>query len=769
MTFRSSAFLRFFIRLILLLTLMVFAMQSLAAAEKPINVLVFQSYDQKLPWVDEVNRGLDKARQQSDLKIVYYHEYLDLARLDYDRDSITHVNHFSEKYQSVKIDAVIANSFQASLFVSRFGEQLFGKIPFVYYSPKLLKTDANHFTLEAGLDEVIEKNVRLAIQQNPKAKEVVVIGGDSNTSQAVQNILKQKLALFADLKVTFLNNLSIGELQQKLSATSNPQIIFYTLVFRDGDKNITPKEYIRQVVESVPAPVYGFWSPLLGSGVVGGYIRDAESTAFSFVEAIEDYIKTGAFQTGYTINKYIFDWNATSRFQFDALPASSQVINTPVSYFTVFYKEIALTVIVVISLMLLFTLYWLRRTSHLNQDLLSTQKILQDIRANLEYEVQLRTRDYQLAQAKAESASRELNRKVNTQEELFAIIGHELRTPAAAIKMLLDKNNVSDALPDGEVLLETTGHLLDVLDDMKTVTSPEQGISIKLKESSVAVLVERSLLLLERVVQQHHLSVHLDLPAEAYLTKMLNVQLLRQIVLNLIRNAAFHSGASDLWIRVTCHYQADDDCSYQILFEDNGVGIDEANQAKLFQAFARGNTQADGTGLGLHISREYARKYLQGDLTYAQREGGGSVFNLQFKPEDPQSVPETGGRTEVDLQGLNILIVDDHKLLRFTMMHVLQTAGAIVNEADNGQLGLQLCKLQNFDLVITDIFMPEMSGYEFTRKLRETGFDKPVIGLTSAVVGQESEKLIASGADFVLEKPLDIKILKQQLAMLTTR
>jgi len=114
------------------------------------------------------------------------------------------------------------------------------------------------------------------------------------------------------------------------------------------------------------------------------------------------------------------------------------------------------------------------------------------------------------------------------------------------------------------------------------------------------------------------------------------------------------------------------------------------------------------------------------------------------------------------LDGLTILFAEDSPVLRMMTIKVLEKQGAKVLVAEDGKEALERAKNERFDVVLTDIFMPNMDGYGLTQNLREKiGFKGPIIGVSAAVVGEESDRLIALGANAVLAKPLDLNLLKE--------
>jgi CheY-like chemotaxis protein len=120
----------------------------------------------------------------------------------------------------------------------------------------------------------------------------------------------------------------------------------------------------------------------------------------------------------------------------------------------------------------------------------------------------------------------------------------------------------------------------------------------------------------------------------------------------------------------------------------------------------------------------------------------------------------------VSLQGLNVLMAEDNLMLRKLSENLLQKLGSQPVLVENGQLALDRFKKQHWDLVITDIFMPVMNGYELVAAIRKTGSDVKVLGVTAATVGNERDMLMQAGADVVMGKPITSETLQKALLQL---
>jgi CheY-like chemotaxis protein len=137
------------------------------------------------------------------------------------------------------------------------------------------------------------------------------------------------------------------------------------------------------------------------------------------------------------------------------------------------------------------------------------------------------------------------------------------------------------------------------------------------------------------------------------------------------------------------------------------------------------------------------------------------VFTLSFKAQEAEQFEAAPADAEVlstSIQGKHVLLAEDNQTIQMVTQIILQKGGASVEIADDGVEALALVKENpdKYDLVLTDIMMPNMNGYELTRELREFGFSKPIIGVTAAVIGEESAQLLAMGANQVIEKPVDL-------------
>jgi CheY-like chemotaxis protein len=208
----------------------------------------------------------------------------------------------------------------------------------------------------------------------------------------------------------------------------------------------------------------------------------------------------------------------------------------------------------------------------------------------------------------------------------------------------------------------------------------------------------------------------------------------------------------------------------QFIVQDEGIGISETLCSKIFQPF----TQADGsltrkfggTGLGLAISKHLV-ELMGGDITVESEENVGTTVCVTFAANEivnPASAIEYSGivllpDSDKPLSGFRVLVVEDGKVNQIVITKMLQDAGAEVVVAENGKLGMEAVaaakQSQEFDVILMDMQMPVMDGYEATFRLRQNDFKKPIIAVTAHALTGDIEKTLQAGCNAYLSKPVD--------------
>ncbi len=394
-------------------------------------------------------------------------------------------------------------------------------------------------------------------------------------------------------------------------------------------------------------------------------------------------------------------------------------------------------------------------------------------------EEELRTRNEELvlARAAAESASR-------AKSEFLANMSHEIRTPLTAIlgfsELLRDEDGLAAAPATRLSYLDTVRdagqHLMTVLNDILDLSKIEAN---RLTVETVDTPLIRLLGEVASLLRPHALAKGLAL--DAVLGSPLPDRVLsdptrlRQILMNLLANAIKFTNAGEVTFRA---HAATRDGSRRLVIdvEDTGPGLSAEQSERLFSAFTQADgtvtRQHGGTGLGLVISRRLAR-LMGGDVTLARTAPGrGTCFrvDLPLVPADGacevsslatvrDGGPAPPAASEIALRG-RILLAEDGRVNQQLVSTILRRAGARVFVAENGKIALTMLDEaeQNgrpFDLLLTDMQMPEMDGYTLARTLRERGSTVPIIALTANSMLEDREKCLAAGCDDYGSKPID--------------
>ena len=388
----------------------------------------------------------------------------------------------------------------------------------------------------------------------------------------------------------------------------------------------------------------------------------------------------------------------------------------------------------------------------MRKELAKSHMQLSEANASLETRVNERT-------AALSSSKAEIEESRKREAHVFAIVGHEMRTPLAAAQMMLSSDS---AQLDMSLLRETIEHTLDLVDDMSLLA----GNKVSAEHSQYIDICEQTKTTLRSVeswVEDAGFKLHFNSCDYAARVR-LSPKYLRQILLNLVKNAVRHSEGQNIWVATEVESVDDASAVINISVVDDGVGVAPQDRKRIFSAFERGLSKSEGTGIGLSVIREIVDS-LNGEIEVATPASGrGAKFYVALTlGTDPNPTPSKNmAQGEFNFDGLKVLVAEDNKVIQMLTREMLIKQGAEVVLADDGQAATEQFDA-SIDLVLTDIMMPRMNGYELTAWLRAEGFKGPVIGVTAATVGAEREQLLAAGVDSALPKPLTISSLSNVL------
>ncbi|HAX80351.1 MAG TPA: hypothetical protein DCY88_32075, partial [Cyanobacteria bacterium UBA11372] len=374
----------------------------------------------------------------------------------------------------------------------------------------------------------------------------------------------------------------------------------------------------------------------------------------------------------------------------------------------------------------------------------------------------------------------------HAKSEFLANMSHELRTPLNAILGFAQvmQRNSSLSTQDREylnIIMNSGEHLLGLINDILDMSKIEAG---KIKFTETSFDLHRLLASMEEMFCIRATSKGLQLLTECEEVLPQYVQTdevkLRQVLINLLDNAIKFTESGQVTLRIKAELVQQKQLrttDYQLVFEieDTGPGIHPEEIEILFLPFIQSTSSRrynEGTGLGLPISRKFVQ-LMGGELTVNTQLGKGSTFKFDIPVKLAQStdikIEQTTGRI-IELapnqRKCRILVVEDNLTNRLLLVKLLTSVGFQVAEAVNGQEAVDLWKSWQPHLILMDIRMPVMDGFEATRLIKQApnGKETTIIALTASVFEAQREAIVKAGCDDFISKPFQENLLFEKIA-----
>jgi signal transduction histidine kinase/AmiR/NasT family two-component response regulator len=385
----------------------------------------------------------------------------------------------------------------------------------------------------------------------------------------------------------------------------------------------------------------------------------------------------------------------------------------------------------------------------------------------------------------------------NAKSEFLANMSHEIRTPMTAIlgfnDILLDNASNQENVIAAQTVKKNGEFLIGLIDDILDLSKIEANkIEIENIECSVHSIVAdvTSLMRVRSAAKGLPLEVRYD--GSIPRTIQSDPTRLRQILINIVGNAIKFTESGSVQILTRLLNLPGEEPRLQFDVTDTGIGIAENKIESLFRPFtqADGSTtrQFGGTGLGLTITERLA-KLLGGQIAVSSTVGAGSTFsvtvatgsleNVELTHNTAETVIETvDGNSSMEmlpsLEKRRILLVEDGPDNQRLIGFIMKKAGAEVTLAENGQIGFDMAiaamsEGSPFDVILMDMQMPVLDGYEATRRLREHGYTLPIVALTAHAMATDRQKCVDAGCDDFATKPIDRKKLIELVASYAKR
>ena len=404
---------------------------------------------------------------------------------------------------------------------------------------------------------------------------------------------------------------------------------------------------------------------------------------------------------------------------------------------------------------------------------------LRTINDNLEQRVDERTAELLETTRNLETARNQAEAASAAKGRFLAMMSHEIRTPMNAIigiAALLRQTELSQR--QRELLShahDAANSLLQIINDILDFSRIEANrLEILTEPFSLRSLLDALDSLFREQAYARGLHLNVSIPPELPDLLLGDRGRLRQILSNLLANALKFTDSGEITLSVR-QLSADATArTVRLRFElqDTGIGIPLEKQSAIFEMFSQVDDSSTrrfgGTGLGLAICRQLT-ELMGGTITVASAPGNGSCFTVelpyQTTDQAPPACPCIDART---LPRLRILLAEDHPVNQLVSRELLSSLGQEVVTVANGRLLLEEAARQPFDLILTDISMPEMDGYQAALEIRSgraAGVDPriPIIAMTAHALADDRQRILDAGIDGYVAKPVEIRELLEEL------
>ena len=358
--------------------------------------------------------------------------------------------------------------------------------------------------------------------------------------------------------------------------------------------------------------------------------------------------------------------------------------------------------------------------------------------------------------------------------EFLAAMSHEFRTPLNVVLGYTELVLSTELTEEQQAFLQEVNAagegLLKLFNDILDFSRIESGrLELKHVNFDLAETVKQVVMTMTPYAAAKNLNLSVSIEPEAPTQLIGDPARLEQVLSNLLNNAIKFTVEGEVSLSVKCIEQTAAQASLLFAVHDTGIGIPNDKQELIFQPF----TQADGTvtrqhggmGLGLSIARRLVEKF--GGRLWAESEPGkGSAFRFTviFEVAPPpapaleEAASEDSGSLVASEAALSILVAEDNLVNKTVITRILEKRGWVVEAVENGQAAVELSAENHFDVILMDVQMPVLDGYNATVAIRAreraTGRHVPIVGLTAYAMQGDRERCLLAGMDAYLAKPM---------------
>jgi CheY-like chemotaxis protein len=370
---------------------------------------------------------------------------------------------------------------------------------------------------------------------------------------------------------------------------------------------------------------------------------------------------------------------------------------------------------------------------------------------------------------------------VRSKQQFLSNMSHEIRTPMNAIlgftKVLL-KTDLTDKQKEYLTAIKISGDALTVLiNDILDLAKVDAGKMIFEKIAfKMATSISAMIHIFETKIQEKNLKLIKNYDNRIPVIVLGDPVRLHQIVLNLVSNAVKFTNEGEIEVSVQLISEDEENVIIEFAVSDTGIGIAKEKMEHIFENFQQASSETarlyGGTGLGLAIVKKLVETQ-GGTITVKSKPKEGSTFSfvLPFKKTKADTVSETEiVELDAEIKNIKVLVVEDMVLNQLLMKTLLDDFGFEHDIAGNGKMAIEKMQNKTYDIILMDLQMPEMNGFEATRYIRnQMKSQVPIIALTADVTTVDLEKCKAVGMNDYISKPVDERLLYGKMVELSKK